>query len=222
MNELVKIKKIGHCCLYITISSSEDLEPVVVLTDPGAFSTDQNQVTDVNIVLITHEHSDHLHIDSLKEVLKNNPDATVITNSSVGALLDAEGIQYQILENGSAGVKGIQFDGYDAKHEEIFGEFGQVKNTAYFIGQRLFYPGDSYCIPPKPVDILALPVAGPWCKVPDFMKYALAVKPNHAFPVHDGMVMPERIGSSHSVPAKFLSEQGIRFVTLKAGEEAEF
>ncbi len=78
----MNIKKIGHCCLLI---KTKDL---TILTDPGNFSVDQNTITGIDIVVITHEHTDHLHIESLQEVLQNNPQAKVITNSGVGKKLD--------------------------------------------------------------------------------------------------------------------------------------
>ena len=42
-------------------------------------------------ILYTHEHSDHLNIDSLKKVLENNPQATIFTNDGVGKLLKEAG-----------------------------------------------------------------------------------------------------------------------------------
>lgn len=83
-------------------------------------------------------------------------------------------------------------------------------------------PGDAFKVPGKPVDVLALPVAGPWCRVRDSIRYALAVKPKKAFPVHDGMIIDGRGGSIYGAPAKFLPPAGIEFLALKAGEEAEF
>lgn len=213
----MKIKKIGHCCLLI------QTEKLTILTDPGAFSTDQNLITGIDVVLITHEHADHLHVDSLKEVLKNNPEAKVLTNSSVGKKLDEVSIAYSLLEGrDQTEIAGLVFEAFDCKHEEIFEEIGQVQNTGYFVDNKLFYPGDSFCNPEKPVDVLALPVAGPWCKIPDAIRYALEVKPKKAFPVHDGMLQTERIGGSHKVTEKVLMDNGIEFVIMNEGGEKEF
>ncbi len=164
-----------------------------------------------------------MHVDSLKQVVANNPDTKVITNSGVGKILDAEGISYSLMEGrDSSDVGGVIIEAFDNKHEEIFEEVGQVQNTGYFIGEKLFYPGDSYCDPEKNVEILALPVAGPWCKVPDAIRYALEVKPKTVFPVHDGMLDKNRIGSSHKIPEKVLKENGIDFIVMNEGDEKEF
>ena len=213
----MNIKKIGHCCLLIKIND------LTILTDPGSFSVDQNLITGIDIVLITHEHADHLHTGSLQEILKNNPQVQIITNSSVGKKLDEKNIQYKVVEGiSSFDFKNTLIEAFDGKHEEIFEEIGQVQNTGYFIGNKLFYPGDSFSYPNKEVDILALPVSGPWCKLPDAIKYALNIKPKKAFPVHDGMLQKDKIGSAHRIPEEVLSKNGIEFVVLKDGDEKEF
>ncbi|MBU3668743.1 MAG: MBL fold metallo-hydrolase [Candidatus Taylorbacteria bacterium] len=213
----MNIQKIGHCCLLVRTNT------LTILTDPGNFSTDQNTVTGIDIVLITHEHGDHLHVSSLKEVLKNNPNAVVVTNTSVGKILDTEGMTYKVLEGRAKEVfQDVSVEAYDARHEEIYEEFGQVQNTGYFIDDRLFYPGDAFSVPEKPVEILALPVAGPWCKVSSAITYALTVKPVKAFPVHDGQLITERIGGSHKVPENILKRHGIEFIPMIPGSVIDF
>src|SRR3989338_8678379 len=92
----MKITKYGHCCLLIEESG------VRILTDPGAFSIESGQkdVKNVDIVLITHEHQDHLHIDSVKALLTNNPGVKIFTNESVGKLLAKESLPYELLAHG--------------------------------------------------------------------------------------------------------------------------
>ncbi len=213
----MKIKKIGHCCLVIK------LENLTILTDPGAYSSGQNELTGIDVILITHDHPDHLHIDSLEKIIKNNPRAQIITNSGVGKVLTEKGIKHSLLEGkNTQEIKGVLLEAFDCKHEEIYKEMGQVQNTGYFIDNKLFYPGDSFYNPGKSVDILALPVAGPWCTIHDVIKYALEVKPKKAFPVHDGAFYPERRGITRAAPTKILEESGIQFVDLVEGEEKDF
>ena len=210
------IKKIGHCCLVIKDKG------LTILTDPGSFSTAQDSLTGIDVVLITHEHQDHLHIDSLKKVLANNPQAKVISNASVGKILDKENIAYKIVGDGQQTTVGeILFEGMGTKHAIVYKDIGQVENTGYFINKKLFYPGDALYDPKRPVDILALPVAGPWVKFSEFIEYALAVKPKHAFPVHDAVLSNLGIGLSQRMPNLIFDEKGIAFHPLNAGDEIE-
>ncbi len=130
----MKIKKLGHCCLIIETNGKR------VMTDPGSYTlVEQEAEKGIDVVLITHEHGDHLHVESLKKVIVNNPSAIVVTNKAVGRLLDEAGIVYQILgEKVAELVGGIELEAHDCKHEEIWEEFGQVENTAFFIDKRLF------------------------------------------------------------------------------------
>jgi L-ascorbate metabolism protein UlaG (beta-lactamase superfamily) len=179
----MKITKLGHCCLVIKEGNC------TILTDPGAFTTGQNDVTGIDVVLITHEHQDHLHVESLKKVLEHNPNAKVITNGSVKKILDKENIASELVTHGQeTSINDVTIAGFGEKHAEIYKTIPPVENTGYFISSRLFYPGDALYNPGQPVDILALPIAGPWLKVSEVIDYARAVNPKKAFPVHDGML----------------------------------
>jgi L-ascorbate metabolism protein UlaG (beta-lactamase superfamily) len=211
----MKITKLGHCCLII------DIRGVCFLTDPGNYTTAQNEVSNIHFVVISHEHTDHLHIESLKTVLKNNPGAKVITNNSVGKILDEESIKYIAVSDGENFVaNGVRIRGLGTKHAPIFRDYEQVENTGYLFDEKMFYPGDSlYYKPDVPVDILAFPVTGPWCKISDAMDYVLEVKPRVAIPVHDGNLI--RHGITNRLPNIFLTEAGIQFIALELGKETE-
>ena len=213
----MKITKIGHCCLLIEVSNLK------ILTDPGAYSSGQNELTDIDVVLITHEHADHLHTESVQKIIANNPNVQIFTNSGVGKKLDELGIKYELLEGTETReVSGVMIEAFDCQHEEIYQEIGRVQNTGYFIGGRLFYPGDSFGQLGKPVEVLALPIAGPWCRLVDALDYCIQVKPKYAFPVHDGMIQEDKLGPLHRVPAQVLANHDIEFVVLKVGEARGF
>ena len=212
----MKIKKLGHCCLVIEINDKR------IMTDPGSYSTLQDDEKNIDIILITHEHGDHLHVDSLNKVLVNNPNAKIITNTGVGIILDQNSIPYEKVENGqSSNCEGINFEGYGEKHEEIYEDFGQVQNTGYLIQDQLFYPGDAFTNPNKKIDILALPVAGPWMKIKTAISYALEIKPRICFPVHDGMIIESRPGPIYNLPKNILPKNNIEFKVLEIGKEEE-
>ncbi len=214
--EIMKIKKIGHCCLVVEEGGAR------FLTDPGNFS-DTPDEANIHAILITHEHQDHLHIPALKSILENNPEAVVITHGDVGKILSKENIEFQIIEDGGeAEIKGVSVKSFGTEHACIHKDFPVVRNTGFMIAGRLFYPGDSLHEPNTKVEILALPVAGPWVKIGEAVDYAVKVKPEVVFPVHDGMLRPERVGSTRRVPAAVLEPLNIRFVDIVEGTEVEF
>lgn len=203
----MKITKYGHCCLL--------LEPkgVRILTDPGSYTTQQNEVTDLAAVLITHEHTDHLHVDSVQAIVKNNPQVVVLTNASVGKILDAATIPHKVIESGtSIEVLGVTIEAFDAPHAEIYRTLPIVPNTAFMIDGQLFYPGDALMNPKRKVDILALPIAGPWVKISEAIDYALEIKPRVCFPVHDGgQVSPDFL---HNLTKGIITPDGVELVSL--------
>ena len=69
------------------------------------------------------------------------------------------------------------------------------------------------------VEILALPVAGPWTNIKNVIKYALEVKPKFCFPIHDGML--KSFGASHRIPTLVLEKKGIIFKNLGENKEEE-
>jgi len=211
----MKIKKLGHCCFV-----AEPKEGVRIMTDPGAFSILQIAEKNIDVVLITHEHQDHLHVDLLKDVLKNNPEAMVITNTSVGNILDKNGIKYLKVEEGERyEIKGVTISGFGNVHAEIYEDFGKVQNTGYMIDD-LCYAGDSFNYPDADVDILALPVAGPWMKISNAIDYAKNIHPRICFPVHDA-IMQDFATFVWKIPETILGEDNILFKKLEIGKEEE-
>ena len=211
----MKIKKLGHCCFV-----AEPKEGVRIMTDPGTFSTLQMVEVNIDVVLITHEHGDHLHIESLKKVLENNPKALVITNTAVGEILGGENIPYVKVEEGEKyEIKGVVISGFGNVHAEIYEDFGKVQNTGYMIDD-LCYGGDAFNYPDSDVDILALPVAGPWMKMKDAIEFAKNIRPRICFPVHDA-IMQDFAGFVWKIPETILKEDNILFKRLEIGKEEE-
>ena len=228
----MRITKLGHCCLVIEEAG------VRIMTDPGAWTpleveprsepsrpptgraTLRREALDIDFIFITHEHQDHLHVESLKEVLRNNPKARILTNKGVGKLLEEAGIQFDLLEHGGArDCAGIRVEGFGEKHAVIYESFGQVQNTGYFFQDKFFYPGDAFYDPGKAVAMLALPVCGPWMKISESIEYAKKLRPKKAFPVHDGML--KILGPFHGVPEAMLRRENIDFMPLREGEACE-
>jgi len=211
----MKITKFGQCCLLAEENGAR------ILVDPGNYSTQQNNLKNIDIVLITHNHQDHFDLDSLKIVLKNNPQTKIITNKSVGAILEKEGIASSIVEGGQSLIeKGILIEGFGQNHALIHSSIPLIQNTGYFVAGKLFYPGDALTNPKRQIEVLALPVSAPWERLAESIDYALELKPKICFPVHDaGIKAP---GVYYRIPLKVLEPKGIKFIPLEIDKEYEF
>lgn len=210
----MKINKLGHCCLLIETKGKR------ILTDPGSYTVEaHSNIENIDYILFTHEHQDHYHIESLKVILEKNPEVVIFSNNSVSELLDKVGIKHTLVNNGDNILLGdIYIDGIGEKHAQMHSTIPLSSNLGYFIGGRLWYPGDAFTNPERSVEILALPVSGPWMKLSEAIDYALLLKPKKVFPVHDGT----RFGSSHILPAKVLTPEGIEFIVMAEGDVREF
>jgi L-ascorbate metabolism protein UlaG (beta-lactamase superfamily) len=212
----MKITKIGHCCLFV------EERGVRILMDPGNYSSGQNEIKGIHIILITHhEHRDHLDMESLKRVIKNNPSAKIMTNRSVGTVLERERIPYAVLEDGQSTLEnGVLIEGFGRKHAVIYPTLPEIHNTGYFIANRFFYPGDALTNPNKPVEILAFPATAVWIKLSEAIDYVKEIKPKVCFPVHEGNLKSP--ASVFTRPSALLGPLGIQVVIPVNEEEMNF
>lgn len=191
-----------------------------ILIDPGMYSRGQNFVKGVSAVLITHEHLDHLHLESLRVVIENNPGVRVLTTAGAGQLLAAEGVAHEVLAHClSTKIGCVDIKGFGKKHAEIYRTVPPVDNTGFLIGGKFFYPGDAFTDPGVPVEILALPFSAPWLKISEAIDYAKQLKPKACFPVHDGLL--KSLGPVRVLTEKILKEAGIKFQVIEDESSAE-
>jgi L-ascorbate metabolism protein UlaG (beta-lactamase superfamily) len=213
----MKITKLAHSCLLI------EEKGLRVLADPGGiYFTVPDDLGNIDVILITHEHLDHFDQEALMKILRKNPDLMIFTNSGVGKLLSRASIQYLLLEDGaSTSEKGVSIQAFGKKHAVILQGLPLVDNTGYLISNRLFVPGDALTTPPVPIEILALPVAGPWLKLSESVQYATSVKPRLTFPVHEAIMKEPMASEVTSWPQKSIEAFGTRFVNIEAGRTIE-
>ena len=83
-------------------------------------------------------------------------------------------------------VPGAVVDVLGGMHEPIVDAFPGTGNSGYLIdGGAFYHPGDAWDVPSVPVDVVALPIGGPWLKFADAIAYQRAVRPRVAVPIHE-------------------------------------
>ena len=203
----MKISKYGHACLFVEEGG------VSLLIDPGSMST-LPTLSKVDAILITHEHGDHMDVEKIKALRAEHPEVQILTQTSVGKILDGEAIANTVInESETVSVGGVSIESLGHNHAIIYGDTPPCVNTGFLIAEKLFVPGDALdVIPTKPVALLALPTSGPWMKLSDAITYALKVKPKFAFPVHDALYIEEvRRGMIPRIVTGHLEQAGITF-----------
>ncbi len=214
----MKITKFAHACLLVEEGNTR------IIVDPGSWN-ETPDTKDVDAILVTHEHGDHMDLEQIRDILARNPSAQVVTHEGAGKLLADAGIPYtKIEEGGSVEVRGVSIESFGHDHAIIYGPTSPCQNTGFLIAGRLFIPGDAlHDVPSKPVEILALPTGGPWMKPAEAIDYAKKVAPKVVFPIHDAMYIEEFRESF--VPRMIggqLESAGIAFRNMGNGATEEF
>lgn len=208
----MNITKLGHSCFLVEEADGR------ILIDPGVWSEDISNLKNIDALFLSHEHQDHTDPERIKILLANNPALKIFTNPGVGKILTGANISWIEFTNGQKQtVKELEIEAFGENHAEIYPGVpaGKVQNTGFLIANRLFYPGDSFVEPNRPIEILALPVCAPWLKMSEALDYAKRVNPKMCFPVHDGML--KHTGPFHKLPQIVLGEAGITVLIPEIG-----
>jgi L-ascorbate metabolism protein UlaG (beta-lactamase superfamily) len=173
----MKLTHLGHACLLVETGDAR------LLLDPGTMS-DFATLTDLTAVLVTHQHPDHLDADRVAALLAANPGARLVVDPDTGAAFP-DAVVARPGERLMFGRTSVDVHG--GLHAAVYGDVPGCTNSAYLIDDgALFHPGDSFATPPGQVDVLAVPVDGPWLKLAEAVDYVRAVAPRVAVPIHAG------------------------------------
>ena len=206
------IHKLGHSCVIVTEGG------VSFLFDPGKWVTQDTIPKSISYILVTHLHDDHYDPAFIRKILAANPEAVIVTNNQVGEKLTKEDLPFVALEDGQImDCAGVALVAFGKDHHPIYPGIPQLVNTGYLIGEKFFHPGDAYTVPPKSVEILAVPFSAPWGTIGASINYAKKVAPKTFFPIHDGMLKFH--GPYHSLPEKIFADSAINFIPLTTGQE---
>jgi L-ascorbate metabolism protein UlaG (beta-lactamase superfamily) len=175
----VRLRKLGHCCLLVEEGDSR------LLIDPGRFSAGVHQVKGLTGILISHIHKDHLDIGRLQALLCGNPDAQVVCDVASGAALAGSGVKAQVVQAGHEVDLGMPVRVYGHEHAVIHPDLPVVPNVGYLLADRFFYAGDAFTVPDRTVEVLAVPLTGPWMKISEALDWLRIVRPRIAVPVRD-------------------------------------
>ena len=184
----LKITFVGHGTLMFNFGGK------VIHVDPFSALADYNLLPQADLILLTHEHRDHLDLKALN---------TVRTEKTVVVLTETCAKQVQggiVMMNGDVKtVEGLKIEAvpaYNIVHKRDTGQPFHPKGVGngYIItfgDKRVYVAGDTENVPEmkglKNIDIAFLPMNLPYTMTPEMVaEGAKAFKPKILYPYHFG------------------------------------
>ena len=172
---------------------------IIVHVDPVSSEADYSKMPKADLILVTHEHQDHLDPGAIRKILKKNT-KIVMTKACYDMLDDRTGMDIKVMDNGDnftfAGIDIDAIPAYNMVHKRPDGNFYHPKGRGNgyvlnFGGKRVLVAGDTENIPEikalKNIDIAFLPMNLPYTMTPEMVADAAkAFKPGILYPYHYG------------------------------------
>ncbi|MFG1902685.1 MBL fold metallo-hydrolase [Micromonospora carbonacea] len=178
----MQLTKYAHSCLRVEHDGG------VLVVDPGVFSGPA-ALDGADVVLITHEHPDHVDVAALTRQLDRRPLRIHGPASLAGVLGDAAEALEPVAPGQSFTAAGVPVRAYGGRHAVIHPDIPVVDNLGYLLDDVVYHPGDSLVAPGDvQVDTLFAPIHAPWSKFSEVVDFIRAVAPRRAFALHDGLL----------------------------------
>lgn len=181
----MQIAHYGHSCVLLSTDSAR------LLFDPGAYSNGFETVTDLDAILITHQHPDHLDGDRLPALVAANPRAALVSDEDSVAELEKLGLEPTAVARPGEMLAfgGTSISVVGGRHATIHEDLPMPANAGYVVDHGAFYhPGDSLFVPEQRIDVLGLPMSAPWLKTGEMIDFLRAVGPRVAVPIHEALL----------------------------------
>jgi L-ascorbate metabolism protein UlaG (beta-lactamase superfamily) len=174
----------GHSCVLAETASTR------LLFDPGTLSQGFEELRDLDAILITHQHFDHLDEQRLPALVQANPGVTLIVDPASAENVAALGLAATVARPGETiQVGGATVNAVNGNHAIIHPEIPVPPNVGYVLDDGAFYhPGDSFFRPEQSIDVLGMPTGAPWMKLSEGIDFLRMVKARVAVPIHEAVV----------------------------------
>lgn len=205
---MATIRRLADSCLLVTTADGTSL------FDPGFFTwesgeVDLDSIGDVQRVLVTHAHADHLSPEFVRWVLDRGDDVVVHSNQDVVDALAQHDIEATTDVPAGTSVE-------DVAHETLPNGLAPP-NRSWTIGELFTHPGDSHQ-PTHTAPVLALPLMAPWCSGTAAVAFAKRIGPQQVIPIHDFYMSRSGRERITGMLGGVLQEHGIELLPLDWGD----
>ena len=166
----------------------------VIHVDPVGREGDYTTYPDADLILVTHEHGDHLDADAIGEIMKEGTE--IVVSASCEGRLDDALVMNNGEETSAAGFRIEAVPAYNVVHMRGEGQPYHPKGSGngYIItfgDTRVYVAGDSENTPEmkalEDIDIAFLPMNLPYTMTPEMVADAAkAFRPGILYPYHFG------------------------------------
>ena len=194
-----------------------------LVIDPGIFADTEPALRGADAVLITHEHPDHVDEAAVRTAAVADPALAFWAPAAVVAKFDDLADRFTVVEP----QQELQVAGFgvrtllDGQHAVIHPLIPVIPNVAYLVNGSVLHPGDSFTVPPSPVETLLLPLHAPWSKTSEVIDFAVAVRAPYIHQIHDALlndtgrsfvedVSDERLAALYGCTYEYLSTGQVR------------
>lgn len=177
----MKLTHFGHAAVLVETDSG-----ATALFDPGTYSSGFEALTGLDLILVTHAHPDHVDAERLPALREANPAAILVANDAAAAMAgEGRPADRLVSDDSPFEAAGVRVRPTNSPHAPIHPDLPPLQNTGFVLDDRLWHPGDALeAEAAGGVDVLLLPVGGPWMKVSDAIDFARAVAPRVVVPIH--------------------------------------
>lgn len=178
----MKLTHFGHAAVLVETATGTR-----ALFDPGTYSNGFEGLEDLDLILVTHAHPDHVDSGRLLTLRDANPNAALVANAEAAATAGPrrEGDR-EVHDEGPFDLAGVRIEITGQTHAPIHSELPVMNNTGFILDGAVWHPGDAFDAEPRKVDLLLLPVGGPWMKIAEAIDFARDVAPEAIVPIHQG------------------------------------
>ena len=127
----MRITHLGHACLLIEAAGQR------ILIDPGAFVPDFADATDLDAIVVTHQHADHLDQKRILDIRRRNRSALVVADPQSTAILVGLGIDTTAQDGTDHQVGPVTIRPVGKKHALIHKDWPIIDNVGVVVTQEV-------------------------------------------------------------------------------------